>query len=213
MEDVLDLYHEPYDETRPVVCFDESNKELHKEVRDPLPARPGAVARYDYTYERNGTRNLFVVSEPLSGWRHVEVTERRRKQEFVAQMQSLVDDHYPDADCIRVVMDNLNTHQRYAFYEHLPPAEARRLLSKLEFHFTPEHGSWLNMAEIEFSALWTECLDSVFLTQRHSVRRSLRGNAPETRTNPRLIGSSPPMTLASNFASYIQQITIEAALD
>ena len=159
MEDVLDLYHEPYDETRPVVCFDESNKELHKDVRDPLPARPGAVARYDYTYERNGTRNLFVMSEPLIGWRHVEVTERRRKREFVAQMQSLVDDHYPDADCIRVVMDNLNTHQRYAFYEHLPPAEARRLLSKLEFHFTPEHGSWLNMAEIEFSALWTECLD------------------------------------------------------
>ena len=122
MEDVLDLYHEPYDETRPVVCFDESNKELHEEVRDPLPARPGAVARYDYTYERNGTRNLFVLSEPLIGWRHVEVTKRRRKQEFVAQMQSLVDDHYPDADCIRVVMDNLNTHQRYAFYEYLPPA-------------------------------------------------------------------------------------------
>ena len=100
-----------------------------------------------------------MVSEPLTGWRHIEVTERRRKQEFITQMQSLVDDHYPDADCIRVVMDNLNTHQRYAFYEYLPPEEARRLLSKLEFHFTPEHGSWLNMAEIEFSALWTECLD------------------------------------------------------
>jgi len=159
MEETLDLYHEPYDPRRPVICFDESNKELHKEVRDPLPARPGAVARYDYTYERNGTRNLFVMSEPLTGWRHVDITKRRRKQEFVQQMQSLVDDHYPDADCIRVVMDNLNTHQRYAFYEYLPPGEARRLLSKLEFHFTPPHGSWLNMAEIEFSALWTECLD------------------------------------------------------
>ncbi|GAB7011045.1 hypothetical protein JCM31271_29880 [Halorubrum trueperi] len=159
MEDVLDLYHEPYDPRCPVVCFDESNKELHKEVRDPLPARPGAVARYDYTYERNGTRNLFMMSEPLSGWRHVEVTKRRQKEEFAQQMQALVDDHYPDADRIRVVMDNLNTHQAYALYEQFPPKEARRILSRLEFHFTPEHGSWLNMAEIEFSALWTECLD------------------------------------------------------
>jgi len=159
MEDVLDLYHEPYDPQRPVVCFDESNKDLHKHVRDPLPARPGAVARYDYTYERNGTRNLFMMSEPLTGWRHVDVTKRRRKQEFVEQMRSLVDEHYPDAVRIRVVLDNLSSHQRYAFYEFLPPAEANRLLSKLEFHFTPEHGSWLNMAEIEFSALTTECLD------------------------------------------------------
>jgi len=158
-EEVLDLYHEPYDSRRPVVCFDESNKELHKDVHDPLPARPGAVARYDNTYERNGTLNLLVTSEPLTGWRHVEVTKRRRKQDFVQQMQSLVDHHYPDAGCIRVVMDNLNTHQRYAFYEPPPPEEARRLLNKLEFHFTPEHGSWLNMAEIEFCALWTECLD------------------------------------------------------
>ena len=159
MEDVLDLYHDPYDPAHPVVCFDESNKALHKHVRDPLPAKPGAVARYDYTYERNGTRNLFMMSEPLVGWRHVEVTKRRRKQEFVQQMQTLADEHYPDAECIRVVLDNLDTHKAYAFYEFLPPKEARRLLGKLEFHFTPKHGSWLNMAEIEFSALTTECLD------------------------------------------------------
>ena len=121
MEETLDLYHEPYDPRRPVICFDESNKELHKEVRDPLPARPGAVARYDYTYERNGTRNLFVMSEPLTGWRHIEVTKRRRKQEFVQQMQSLVDNHYPDADCIRVVLDNLSTHNPAAFYRFFSP--------------------------------------------------------------------------------------------
>jgi hypothetical protein len=159
MEDVLDLYHEPYDPARPVVCFDETNKALHKHVRDPLPARPGAVARYDYTYERNGTRNLFMMSEPLAGWRSVTVTERRRQQEFAHQMQTLVDEHYPDADCIRVVLDNLSSHKAYALYKTFPPREANRLLSKLEFHFTPEHGSWLNMAEIELSALATECLN------------------------------------------------------
>ena len=159
MEDVLDLYHEPLNPARPVVCFDETNKTLHKHVRDPLPARPGAVARYDYTYERNGTRNLFMMSEPLTGWRHVEVTERRRKPEFVEQMRMLVDEHYPDAERIRVVLDNLSTHKTYAFYECLPPEEAHRLLGKLEFHFTPKHGSWLNMAEIELSALSTGCLD------------------------------------------------------
>jgi hypothetical protein len=159
MEDVLDLYHEAYDEKRPAVYFDESNKELHEEVRDPLPRRPGAVARYDYTYERNGTYNLFVMSEPPIGWRRVEVTERRRKHGFIAQIQSFIDNNYSYANYIRVVMGNLNTHQRYAFYEHLPPAETRRLFSKLEFHSTPEHGSWLNMAKIEFSVLWGECLD------------------------------------------------------
>ena len=159
MEGILDLYHEPYDEKRPVICFDESNKALHKHLRDPLPARPGAVARHDYTYERNGTRNLFMMSEPLTGWRHVTVTKRRRKQEFAHQMQALVDEHHPDADCIRVVLDNLSSHKPYALYEVFSPREANRLLSKLEFHFTPEHGSWLNMAEIEFSALTTECLD------------------------------------------------------
>ncbi len=159
MEDVLALYHEPYDPTRPVVCFDETNKELHTHVRDPLPVTPGAVARTDYTYRRAGTRNLFLVSEPLLGWRHVDVTEKRTKKEFVEQMRQLVDEHYPDAARIRVVLDNFSTHAEYAFYEFLPPAQARRLLEKLEFHFTPPHGSWLNMAEIELRALGTQCLN------------------------------------------------------
>jgi hypothetical protein len=159
MEDVLALYHEPYDETRPVVCFDETNKQLLTHVRDPLPAKPGAVARTDHTYRRGGTHNLLMITEPLIGWRHVEVTKNRTKVEFVEQMRQLVDVHYPDADRIRVVLDNFSTHTEYALYEFLPPKEARRLLEKLEFHFTPPHGSWLNMAEIELSALASQCLD------------------------------------------------------
>lgn len=159
MEDVLALYHEPYDKDRPVVCFDETNKQLLTHVRDPLPVSPRAVARTDYTYRRAGTCNIFVISEPLVGWRHVDVTKKRTKVEFVEQMRQLVDEHYPDADRIRVVLDNFSTHTEYAFYEFLPPNEARRLLEKLEFHFTPPHGSWLNMAEIELSALASQCLD------------------------------------------------------
>ena len=158
MEDVLDLYHEPYDPRRPWVCFDESNKQLIKETRAPLPAQPGQVARYDYTYERNGTRNLFMFTEPLRGWRHVKVTPQRTKQDFAHCMQQLVDEFYPEAECIRVVLDNLNTHTPAALYETFAPAEAKRLLDKLEFHYTPKHGSWLNMAEIEFSVLTRQCL-------------------------------------------------------
>jgi len=128
-------------------------------------------------------------------------------------MPSLVDDHYPDTDCILVVMDNLNTHQRSPSYGYFSPAEARRLLSKLKYHFTPEHGSWLNMAEVEFSALWTECLDSRIPDTATFRAEVVACERPETRTNPRLIGSSRPMTFASNSTSCIQQITIEAALD
>ncbi|WP_226377591.1 IS630 family transposase [Haloterrigena turkmenica] len=159
MEDVLALYHEPYDEDRPVICFDESSKTLHKHVRDPLPVRPGAVACEDTHYERNGKRKIHVVTEPLTGWRHVTVTPRRRKREFVEQLQELADEHYPDATCIRVVLDNLSTHNPAAFYEFCTPKEAREYLDRFEFHFTPVHGSWLNMAEIELSALRTQCLN------------------------------------------------------
>lgn len=152
------------------------------------------------------------MSEPLTGWRHVEVTKRRRKQEFVQQMQALVDEHYTDADCIRVVLDNLDTHKAYAFYEFLPPNEAHRLLSQLEFHFTPVHGSWLNMAEIEFSALATECLDRRIPDA--AILRAEVAAWERTRNTmtPPSTGSSPPPMHASNSDSYIQQITIEAAL-
>lgn len=159
MEDVLDLYEEPYDPERPVVCFDETPKQLVAETRQPLPAQPGKPACYDYEYRRNGTRNLFLVVEPARGQRHVEVTPRRTKQDFAQQMRRLVDEDYPRAQRVRVVLDNLNTHRPASLYETFDPSEARRLLKRLEFHYTPKHGSWLNMAEIEFSVLSRQCLD------------------------------------------------------
>jgi hypothetical protein len=159
MEDVLDLYTEPYDPKRPAVNFDETSKQLIRETRKPLPTAPRRPARYDYEYERNGTRNLFMLVEPQTGWRHITVTERRTMQDFAHQMQWLVDEGYPEATVIRVVMDNLNTHKPASLYETFAPAEARRLLKKLEFHYTPKHGSWLNMAEIELSILSRQCLD------------------------------------------------------
>ena len=159
MEDVLDLYAEDYDPAYPTVCFDETSNQLIAETRIPLPMKPGKPERVDYEYERKGTANLFLVTEPLTGWRHVDVTDRRTKHDFAQQMRDLVDRHFPDATTIRVVLDNLNTHTRAALYEAFPPADARRLLRKLEFHFTPVHGSWLNMAELEFSMLARQCLN------------------------------------------------------
>ena len=157
MEDVLDLYQQRYDPKLPVVCFDEKPVQLLAETRVPRPAAPGRPRRHDYEYERKGTANIFVAVEPLRGWRQVTVTERRTKLDFAAQMKQLVD-HYPEAERIRVVMDNLNTHKPASLYEAFPPAEALRLLRKLEFHYTPKHGSWLNMAELELSVLSRQCL-------------------------------------------------------
>jgi hypothetical protein len=159
MEDVLDLYAEPYDAKRPKVNFDESSKQLIEEVRRPLPAKPGEVERVDYEYQRNGTRNLFMMCEPQAAWRHIEVTEHRTMKDFAHQMKWLVDEKYPEAEVIRIVMDNLNTHKPASLYETFAPEEARRILKQLEFHYTPKHGSWLNMAEIELSVLSRQCLD------------------------------------------------------
>ena len=159
MEDLLDLYAEPFDPARPVVGFDESSKQLVAETRLPLPMEPGRPERFDTEYARSGTANLFLFVQPRGGWRHVEVTERRTKDDFAHQMQALVDRHFPDATVIRIVLDNLNTHTPAALYETFPAAEARRILRKLEFHYTPVHGSWLNMAELEFSLLSRQCLD------------------------------------------------------
>lgn len=157
MEDVLDLYAEPPDPQRPKVCFDETPKQLIAETRVPRPARPGQPERYDYEYQRNGTCNLFMFFEPEQGWRHVALTERRTKLDFAEQMRWLVDERYPAAAVIRVVLDNLSTHRPAALYEAFEPAEARRLLRKLEFHYTPKHGSWLNMAELEISVFDRQC--------------------------------------------------------
>jgi len=159
MEDVLDLYHEPYDPLRPVVCFDEGTKPLISETRTPLPMKPGQPQRYDYQYDRHGTTNLFMFSEPLAAWRHVEVTDRRTMIEYAYCMKYLVDERYPDAEVVRVVQDNLNTHKPASLYEAFPPQEAHRILKRLEFHYTPKHGSWLNIAEIELSVLNRQCLN------------------------------------------------------
>jgi len=158
MEDVLDLYAAPYDRRRPVVCFDELPVQLVSDVRAPLAAAPGRVAREDYEYKREGVANVFVLGEPLRGWRHLTVTAHRCKGDFARQMQWLVDVGFPTAALIRVVLDNLSTHTAAALYETFAPAEARRILRRLEFHYTPKHGSWLNIAEIELSILTRECL-------------------------------------------------------
>ena len=159
MEDVLDLYAEPYNACRPVVCFDEQPYQLVEEVRTPLPRAPGRPERVDYEYRRRGTANLFLLLEPLAGWRHSEVTERRTSAEFAHPMRALVDVHDPEAERIAVGLDNLSPHGPAALYQAFPPAEARRLLGRLEFRYTPKHGSWLNMAELEFSVLSRQCLD------------------------------------------------------
>jgi hypothetical protein len=159
MEDVLDLYHQPYDPLRPVVCFDESNKQLISETRTPLPMQAGQPQRYDYEYERQGTCNLFMFFEPLTAWRQVQVTEQHTMIDYAHCLKYLVDERYPQAEVIRLVQDNLNTHKPAALYEAFSPQEARRILHRLEFHYTPKHGSWLNMAEIELSVLNRQCLD------------------------------------------------------
>jgi transposase len=185
MEDVLDLYAEPYDPRRPKVNCDETSKQLIGEIREPLPAKPGQPARYDYEYERNGTRNLFLFTEPQAGWRHIAVTDHRTMVDFAQQMQWLVDHRYPEAEVIRVILDNLNTHKPASLYEAFAPAEARRLLKKLEFHYTPKHGSWLNMAEIELSILSRQCLnrripDDITLQQEVTAYADTRNAAKAT---------------------------------
>lgn len=162
MEAVLDLYEEPYDEKRPVVCFDERPCQMLADVREPLPARPGGpgggARLVDHEYRRGGTANAHVCFEPLTGWRRVEVTERRRKREFAEEVRRLAEEDYPHAEKIRLVLDNLSTHIPAAFYEAFEPERARRLVRRVEFCYTPVHGSWLNMAEIEISALVRQCL-------------------------------------------------------
>ena len=159
MEDVLQLYTNVYDPDYPLVCFDESSKQFIAETRKPLPAEPGQPERFDYEYQRLGVSNLFMFFEPLTGWRHVEVTDQRTQIDYAQQMKYLVDERYPQAKKIKIVQDNLNTHMGASLYKAFIPAEARRILDKLEFHYTPKHGSWLNMAEIELSVLTRQCLD------------------------------------------------------
>lgn len=159
MEDVLEVYHLPYDSEYPVVCMDESSKQLIGEVRTPIPCKPGYPARFDDEYVRNGVVQIFMEVEPLAGKRHVAITERRTRKDWAQQIKQMLDERYPDAVQVRLVMDNLNTHSVASLYETFKPEEARRLAERLDIHFTPKHGSWLNMAEIELSVLKGQCLD------------------------------------------------------
>jgi hypothetical protein len=159
MEDVLDVYARARNPRRPLVCFDESNKEQHRETVEPQPVAPGQPAKQESTYERNGVSNLFMFFAPLENWRHVKVTDRRTSVDWAECMRELVDVHFPEAERIVVVQDNLNTHLPASLYVAFAPEEAKRIWDKLEFHYTPKHGSWLNMAEIELSVLSRQCLD------------------------------------------------------
>lgn len=159
MEDILDVYKRSYDETHPLICMDESSKQHIKETREPIPAKPGSVEKYDTEYERQGVSNLFMFFEPLEGKRHVVVTDQRTAVDWAHQIRYLVDVIHPHATRISLVMDNLNTHAGASLYKAFPPEEAKRILDKLEIHYTPKHGSWLNMAEIELSILSRQCLD------------------------------------------------------
>jgi hypothetical protein len=193
MEDVLDLYARPYNPKRPVVCFDEQPRQLIAEVRTPVPMGPGRPQRVDYEYRRAGTANLFLTFEPLAGWRHVEVTAQRPAGDFAQQMKALVEVHSPEAEVIAVVLDNLSTHSPAALYRTFRPAEALRLLKRLEFHDTPKHGSWLNMAELEFSILGRPCLDRR-LSDRDSLAREVA--AWQRRRNRERVTAQWRFTLA-----------------
>jgi len=159
MEDVLDVYHLPYDPRYPVVCMDESSKQLIGEVREPIPGKPGQVRRIDDEYVRNGVAEIFMEVEPLAGRRHAAITERRTRKDWAKQIKEMLDVRYPHVCKVRLVMDNLNTHNIASLYEAFDPQEAKRLAERLEIHYTPKHGSWLNMAEIELSVLKGQCLD------------------------------------------------------
>ena len=159
MEDVLEVYTRPRDPARPLVCLDETSKQLTRETRTPLPGKPGQAARFDYEYERAGVASLFMLSAPLEGWRHVGVRARRTAVDYAHVLRDLADIHFPNADKIVLVQDNLNTHKTASLYQAFPPAEARRIAERFEWHYTPKHGSWLNIAECGLSVLARQCLD------------------------------------------------------
>ena len=166
MEDILEVYQRPYDRQRPLVCLDESSKQLIAETRAPIAAKPGQPGRHDYEYRRNGTANLFMMFAPLEGWRHVKVTDRHTAVDYAQVLKELSDTHFPGSAKIVLVQDNLNTHKPASLYEAFPPTEARRLVERFEWHYTPKHGSWLDMAESELSVLSSQCLDRRIPDQR-----------------------------------------------
>jgi transposase len=201
MEDVLDLYAEEPNPKRPVVCFDESPTQLIGEMRQPIPAAPGQLERFDCEYKRNGTANLFIFLDVHRPWRKVKVTERRSAEDYAHCMREVVDVHCPDAERIRVVQDNLSTHSAGALYQAFPPAEARRILRRLEFHYTPKHASWLNMVEIEIGVLRGQCLDRRIDKRSSSKPRSRPGNVSAMPQAPASNGCSQPTRPAPKWAA------------
>ena len=187
MEDVLDTYQQPEDTCNPIVCVDETSKQHIKETREPIPMVEGSPQRYDCEYQRNGVSNLFMIFAPLQGFRHVEVTDRRTSVDFAHICRDLVDVYFPNAQKITLVCDNLNTHKTASLYKAFEPKEARRIAEKLEFHWTPKHGSWLNMAEIELSVLTRECL-SRRIADQQTLKQEIqawqnRRNEQQTKTS------------------------------
>jgi len=191
MEDVLELYRLPYDVNYPVVCMDEASKQLIAETRIPLPIQEGQPVRFDHEYERRGVCNQILFVEPLRGWRKVFVRERRTMVDWAVCLREILDVHYPDAVCVRLVLDNLNTHTGASLYEAFPPGEARRLLRRVEFHHTPKHGSWLNMAEIELGVMTGQCLGRRIESQEIVTQGLPLGRKHATRKRPRSVGPSP----------------------
>lgn len=211
MEDVLYVLTQPYDPKRPVVCFDEQSVQLLADTRETQPVAPAQPERRDHEYKRQGTANIFMTVEPLAGWRHVDATEQRTTLDFAAQMKQLVDVHYPEAGCIRIVLDNLNTHKPASLYAAYTPQEALRILQRLEFHYTPKHASWLNPAECELSALTGQCLDrripnlpllrqetAAWQEQRNQERVMIhwRFGIPEARTKLHRLYPAVPTTIS-----------------
>jgi len=185
MEDVLEVYRRPYDPRHPVVCFDETSRQLLGHARDPQPAQPGRPARQDYEYQREGTANVFLSFEPLAGWRAAVATERRTRHDWAHQIKNLLDGRYAGVEKVVLVLDNLNTHTPASLYETFDAAEARRLTEKLQIHYTPKHGSWLNMAEIEFSALARSL--AARIESREKLHAALQGWSAER--NRRQVGA------------------------
>jgi len=209
MEEVLDIYELPYNPARPVVCLDEKSKSLIGEMRQALPPQPGQAARYDYEYVRNGTRNLFVMVEPLAGWRKVWVSQQRTRKDYAEVIKWLVDEQYREAEKIVIVQDNLNTHSPASLYEAFEPAEARRILKRVEFHFTPKHGSWLNMAEIEIGifdrmALKRRIADEATLAQKVQALEAER-NAKQAKIEWRFTSTQARIKLQRLYPNPITQ--------
>ena len=205
MEDVLDVYKRPYDPVRPLVCLDETSKQLVAETRTPEPMRPGQPARYDYEYKRNGTANIFMLFAPLEGWRQAEVTERRAAIDYAKILRDLADIHFPNAEKIVLVQDNLNTHTPASLYEAFEPVEARRIVERFEWHYTPKHGSWLNLAESELAVLSGQCLarriaDAATLASELAAWRTHR-NTHNAKANWRFTTADARVKLKSLYPS------------